>query len=228
MNAKDNKTTNKTQAFINAHKHSTKSEEAKKQRKQHQQHTSKTKLQKIQTHKTKAFLNAPTQKHKHQSKHQQNTSTQPKLKNKQIQTTTQKIHPKTNKTKTIYNHHIFKPTLHKKRYKIFTKNPIILQRKEITNLYKTKLARPNGLALEQNTHKHNPQKNPKQQNTNLYKKTPKQKIIYNKTLLKTHTTHPLKTYYTNTPNETKLMDNHKNTNTTSPHNNQQLKRHKKK
>lgn len=147
----------------------------KQKKMQHQQHTpEKTNNKKqriIHTHKTKAFFNAHTQKHKQQPNHPQNTPNQPKTtSNKKTKTTkTQNTHPTTHKKTT--NHNLTNPTLHTKIYKI-----IAMEYQTIyTTLHKIKQARPNSLAQKQNTHIHKTDKISTQQNTNLYKTTPKQK-----------------------------------------------------
>ena len=147
----------------------------KQKKMQHQQHTpEKTNNKKqriIHTHKTKAFFNAHTQKHKQQPNHPQNTPNQPKTtSNKKTKTTkTQNTHPTTHKKTT--NHNLTNPTLHTKIYKIIAME----YQKIYITLHKIKQARPNSLAQKQNTHIHKTDKISTQQNTNLYKTTPKQK-----------------------------------------------------
>ena len=192
LNARDNKTTNKTQAFINASKHSTKKEKKeRRKRKLYLQLAPKIKIKKqpqqeriTQAHKTKAFLNAPTQKHKQQPNLQQSIPTQTKTSKKQTQTTTQITHSK------LKNHNI--SNLYTNQYKII-KHHNIQQKKVKTNTHKIKQNRPNGLTRKQN--KHNIRKNTKQ-NRNLYKTTPKQNTIY-----KGHTN----THITYSPNKTKYI-----------------------
>ena len=219
INAKNNKIPNKTQAFINAYPYKTK--KWKERRKQHLQHMSKT-INKQITQAHKAFINAHKIK---QQKHQQNTPNQSKTTNKkQPKTTTQITHPKTYKIKTE-NHNITKPTSHTKiRETKTTKYQNIHHKKTNLNLHKTKQTRPNGLARKQNSHTHYIGTNPKQQNTKLYKTTPKQKITHNKNYNRTHTSYT--TYSITSHKETKPTNNYKKINTSSSYNQYQTTKHK--
>ena len=114
---------------------------------------------------TKAFLNAPTQKHKQQPNQQQNIPTQTTNKK---QTTTQIIHFTTYKTKKLKNHNI--STLYTNQYKII-KHQHIHQKEVKLNMHKIKQTRPNGLTQKQNKHNIGKTKNiilitPKYANTN--------------------------------------------------------------